>query len=137
MRKPLVEAAILFLIFQTCAYRSARATGSSSIEPEPFINIQEASVVPLPDYLFGIGNKLGCYFTLEYRSYEIAGPRSKAHSVFTNDTSVPSLEVLVSNLRRELPGFNIEPDSRSPKIIHIVEQSLATDNSYVLKEKQV
>ncbi len=87
------------------------------------------------DWLFVIGNKLVCYFTLEYTSYELAGHLSRIYSNVTNETSIPTVQIFMSHLRQELPGFNIEQDSKEPRIIHIIEQSLATNQNYVLNQR--
>jgi hypothetical protein len=95
-------------------------------------------VMPCEDYLFLIGPKLGCYFTLEYRSYKLTRqtPRIEAFITFTtNDLAVASTADLVSNLRRSLDGFIIEQDVKNPKVIHIIEGVLEQQKDYVLKKR--
>jgi hypothetical protein len=95
-------------------------------------------VMPCEDYLFLIGPKIGCYFTLEYRSYKLTGqvPRIESFITFTtNDLAVASTEDLVSNLRRSLNGFTIEQDVKNPKVIHIIEGVLEHQKDYVLNKR--
>jgi len=95
-------------------------------------------VMPCEDYLFLIGPKLGCYFTLEYQSYKLTRqlPRIESFITFTtNDLAVASTADLVSNLRRSLNGFTIEQDVKNPKVIHIIEGILERQKDYVLNKR--
>jgi hypothetical protein len=95
-------------------------------------------VMPCEDYLFLIGPKLGCYFTLEYQSYKLTRqpPRIEALITFTtNDLAVASTADLVSNLRRSLNGFAVEQDVKNPKVIHIIEGVLEQQKDYILNKR--
>jgi hypothetical protein len=109
---------------------------SSINNKEPFMTTQEqASVLPFNDYLFLTGERLGCYFTLEYRAYALAGRASRIHMTVTNDVSVSSIPELIANLRRNMGGFAIEQDSKNPKVIHVIEQFLENNTNYALNKK--
>jgi len=73
---------------------SKRATGWKVIETL-------GSVGPYYDYLFYIGDKLGCHFTLEYRAESLTRKLPKIMEEVTNDWTVASIPALVSKLRRE------------------------------------
>jgi hypothetical protein len=87
------------------------------------------------------GTKLGCNFTIEYQGYGITGKESKANPFYTQYTKVQadldadSIPSMVSKLRDYLDGFMVVPDSKNPKIIHIIEKVLADDKNYALNKK--
>ena len=90
--------------------------------------------LPFNDYLFTIGEKLGCFFTLEYFSYAHAGKSSKIHGIVTNDLSIQSIPALVEKLRHDMQGFVIEQDGKNPKILHIIDEALKNDKNYAMNK---
>ncbi len=97
-------------------------------------NIKEPEMFMCVDYLFAMGQKFMCHFTLEYRGYALTGKSSVFNSMVTNDANVTTIPLLVAKLRRDLPGFNVAQNSKNPKIVHIIEQALA-EKDYVLNKR--
>jgi hypothetical protein len=96
---------------------------------------------PNPDFRFFMnvlqeeGHKLGCHFTLESLNYDITtGKESKADLPVREDLSAGSITEFVVKLRAYLGDFIVEPDSKNPKIVHIIEKALADDNDYPLNK---
>ncbi len=86
------------------------------------------------DYLYIIGPKLGCHFTLELQA-PASGRPPKIFNVIKNDQNIASIPQLISKLHRDMGGFTVEHDSKNPKIVHIIVQALGKDKSYVLNKK--
>jgi hypothetical protein len=104
-------------------------------DPVALAEIQEVTEVPGLDYLSEIGQKLGCHFTVEYRSYLLTGKMPKIRENVSNDLSISSLAALVTKLRRDLPGYTIATDPKHAKVVHIVEDALENQKDYVLNKK--
>src|SRR3954470_12565755 len=87
------------LLVGVCFSAFAEQTGTRSPENR---QVQEVTEVPGLDYLSEIGEKLGCHFTVEYRSYLLTGKMPKIRENVSNDLSISSLAALVTKLRRDL-----------------------------------
>ncbi len=96
-------------------------------------NVEEPKMFMCDEYLFDMGQKFMCHFTLEYRGYALTGKSSVLNSMVTNDANVTTIPLLVAKLRRDLPGFTVAQNSKNPKIVHIIEQALA-EKDYVLNK---
>jgi hypothetical protein len=96
---------------------------------------QEGTEVMCRDYLYNIGPKLGCHFTLEYRGYRLTGKSSELVGMVSNDLSIASIPALFTKLHHDLSGFSLEPDAKNPKIIHIIESGLNSQKDYVLNRR--
>lgn len=98
-----------------------------------------ASAQPRPEYILPAllenGAKLGCYFTLEYQSFSVTGEASLVQKVVTtNSLSADSIPAFVANLRKYLDGCVVVEDSTNPKILHIIDKTLAADPNYLLNK---
>lgn len=99
------------------------------------MTVLEASQIPLKDYLGEVGNRIGCYFTFEYRGHAVTGRPSNLQGVVSNDLTVASIPALRSKLRSDLHGFSVVQDSKNPKILHLIEQELERQPDNVLNQK--
>ena len=94
---------------------------------------QNSEVISFMQVLEKNGDKLGCHFTLEYRSYGITGKESKAdlndYMSVQTDLNADSIPSLVSKLCDYLDGFIVVQDSRNPKVVHIIDKVLAGDQN--------
>src|SRR3954453_3284259 len=103
------------LLVGICFSAFAELTGTRSPENRNNLimpQVQEVTEVPGLDYLSEIGEKLGCHFTVEYRSYLLTGKTPKIRENVSNDLSISSLAALVAKLRRDLPGYTIATDPK-------------------------
>jgi hypothetical protein len=99
------------------------------------VTVQEGTEVMCRDYLYNIGPKLGCHFTLEYRSYGLTGKSPELVGMVSNDLSIASIPALLTKLHHDLSGFTLEPEAKNPKIIHIIESGLNSQKDYVLNRR--
>jgi hypothetical protein len=93
------------------------------------------AVMPYEHFLFDVGGKIGCHFTLEFQDYSLIGRLPRIRSETTNDLSEISATSLLSKLRRDLKGFTIIPNDKNPSIIHIIEQALEHQENYPLNRR--
>ena len=96
---------------------------------------EEVLPIPLIDYLFEIGGKLGCYFTLEYQDHPITGKTAKLFDVVSNDLNIASMTALMARLRHDVPGYSVTENAKNPKIVHIIDRGLEGKNDYVLNQR--
>lgn len=96
---------------------------------------QQPIAITYLDYLHFIGEKLGCYFTLEYRAYQITRQPSSLQAEMTNDQSIATMPALLAKLRDGLTGFSVIENPKNPKVIHIIEQALEQADGYVLNKR--
>jgi hypothetical protein len=85
--------------------------------------------------LYGIGAKLGCYFTVETRAFVGMDVESQLDRVTTNELNVGSITALLPKLRGDLDAFTIRQDEKNPKIIHVIQTCLLEDKDYVLDKR--
>jgi hypothetical protein len=82
------------------------------------------------------GNRLGCRFTLESQGYEITGKESLKDSAVRTNLNADSIASFTSKLRDYLgESYLVLPDSKNPKIVHIIDKVLANDQNYCLNKK--
>jgi len=95
--------------------------------------IEVNSLLTYELFLQMAGAQTGCYFTLEYSS-----PRERKRRLdvnVKNYDNVTSVESLVSRIRRDLPGFEVQPNERNSNIFHIIERECAKEDEYPLNLK--
>ena len=92
-------------------------------------------------YLYEVGARLGCHFTLEI--YREGGPRAGAKSRsypdgtgwIKNDREIKSIRGLVAKLKEDMSKCVVIQDREHPTIIHLVDAALAKKAGYVLDRR--
>src|SRR5437870_4982323 len=77
------------------------------------VSLPSAQNIPLSSFLAEMNDKLGCHFTLEYRSGLLVGDGlpEEVHE----DLNINSISALVSKLSRDLKGFRVVRDTKNAK----------------------
>src|SRR6266702_38073 len=132
-----VKAAVRILFLSTAVVLSQQQNANDQRIKDKImpVAVHETAETPCIDYLFEIGNKLGCYFTLEYRAYALAAVVPKIEQVVSNDLAIASVPAVVSKLRRDLAGYTVVQNQKNPNIVHIVEQGLEQEKDYPLDKR--
>ena len=125
-----MQKLVLYLIaLSLCSCR----TIPDDSNPQPAT--EEVLPIPFVDYLFEIGAKLGCHFTLEYQDYAVTGRMPRLFEVVSNDLSVASMPALLAKLGRDVPGYSVTQNAKNPMVVHIIERRLEEKNDYVLNQR--
>jgi hypothetical protein len=136
MKKQIFLSLFIYVVLFLNTVFSQETNKNNHVKNQEFMTTQnQPTVAPFADYLCAIGSKLGCYFTLEYRSYALAGNLSIPHSTVVNNLNIPSVSALISELNSSMQGFNIARDANNSNIIHIVESTLNANKAYALNCK--
>ena len=88
--------------------------------------------VELDAYLYDVGQKLDCYFTLEMAT--VNSRNALWSRVVARPVPANSIQELVQNLHTIFPDVDIEWDKENPVIVHLADKSLKSIKHYVLNE---
>lgn len=105
---------------------SARSTGVQS----------ETPLESYDSFLFHVGRRLGCYFTLEYRGFRLAGaPSPLVMTRVADDGQVKTIAELLAKLHHDLKDFIAVQDPARTNVIHIIERQVERPEGYVLNKR--
>lgn len=89
---------------------------------------------PFTDFLFSVGDKLDCYFTIE--TWQRGGDhQSSFYDAKSTGEKISSSDALIAKFRRDLPGVTILRDPANDRIIHLIDAGLSNRDGYPLEKK--
>ena len=100
--------------------------------------MEEVKKVPWALYLAELPKQLDCHFTIERMGFMPGKKRdpSPFHRYdLTLDANINTVQGLVEKLRREMKGIAVIQDTKSPVVIHLVEERLLKIEDYVMEKK--
>lgn len=88
----------------------------------------------LNDFLTAAGNKLDCYFTLE--TWIPGGSHSSRFNGVKLRQGMPtSIDSLIAQLKREVPGIVVTRDPANARILHLIDGGLLKESRYALERR--
>lgn len=82
-------------------------------------------------YLTALGEKYRCYFTIE----TVRRSMGRVDLLVLSNAGPPSLDVLLQYLRSHVAPFVVVTNCANARIVHLVEQPLATNSMYLLERR--
>lgn len=102
--------------------------------PAAWAGDRDCDKTPFTNFLFAVGDKLDCYFTIETWQPEEQHP-SSFYDARSPDDKISSIDALIAKLKRDLPGVTVTRDPRNGRIIHLIDAGLLNQNRYALDKQ--
>jgi len=131
---PVTKTIICFYTILTYFLSIAILTAA---ENQSITNQQE--LIMMQDFLFKVGDRFNCYFTIEVVNKNDGAPtlhRSliDARAWIVSDPKVHSINDLITVLSNRLANFAIITNNKNHKILHIIQKELYIRKDYVLND---